>query len=301
MATALSLIQQATAEMGVVTPTYVAGNTAQDTIQQLSLLNAVGAELQREYDWQALQTEYRFSTVYVATTGNITSGSPVVTGIPSTAGLSALYMAIGTGVALPTDTYVQSVDSSTQVTLSQAATATSAGITINFCQTKYANPADYDRPIDRTQWDKSKRWEMLGPETPQQWQWLKSGYISTGPRIRFRRMGGYFQTYPPIAANEFLGYEYVSKNWAADVNGVGKSSITADTDTCIFPDRLMVLGLMHKYFTVKGFGPIYREDYEAHKSIAKSNDVGSPTLSMGANQAQVLIGVNNIPDTGYGV
>ena len=301
MATMLSLIQQATAEMGLGVPTYIAGNTAQDTIQQLALLNAVGAELQREYDWQALQTEYRFTTAYTTTTGNITTGSAVVTNIPSTAGLSTLYMAIGTGVALPTDCYVQSVDSSTQVTLSQPSAATTTGATINFCQTKYPNPVDYDRPIDRTQWDKSKRWEMLGPETPQQWQWLKSGYISTGPRLRFRRLGGYFQIYPPIASAEYIGLEYVSSNWATDNGGARKIAFTADTDTCIYPDRLMVLGLMHKYFSVKGFGPIYAADYEAHKSIAKANDVGSPTLSMAPNQAQVLIGVSNIPDTGYGV
>jgi hypothetical protein len=25
---------------------------------------------------------------------------------------------------------------------------------------------------------------MLGPEDAQQWEWLLSGYISTGPRIR---------------------------------------------------------------------------------------------------------------------
>ena len=83
MASMLQLVQQATGEMGVSVPTFVAGNTAQDTIQQLALLNACGYELQRQWDWQALTVEYRFTTQYVTTTG-VLDGSVLVTGIPST-------------------------------------------------------------------------------------------------------------------------------------------------------------------------------------------------------------------------
>ena len=298
MATMLQLVQQATGEMGLAVPTYVAGNTAQDTIQQLALLNAVGYEVQRQWDWQALTTEYRFNTSFTATTGTTATGSAVVTGIPSTAGLDATYMVLGTGIN--TDVYVQSVDSPTQVTLSQVATATGT-VTLNFCKTKYANPSDFDRQIDRTQWDKTRHWEMLGPETAQQWQWLKSGYISTGPRMRFRRLGGTFQIWPPIAANEYLGMEYVSSNWARDNAGTPKGSFTVDTDTCIFPDRLMVLGLKQKYFEVKGFDTTaLTRDYADELSISKANDMGAATLSFAPQVSQVLIGVANIPDSGYG-
>lgn len=296
----LQIIQAATGEMGLPVPTYVAGNTAQDTVQQLALVNGLGQELQREFDWQAIDTEYRFTTQYVTTTGNITQGTYTLTGLASTTGVQAGWMVIGSGVNLPTDCYVVSVDSSSQVTLNQQAQVTATGATINFCQTKYSMPADYDRQIDRTHWDKSKRWEMLGPETAQQWQWLKSGYISTGPRLRYRILGGYFQIYPPIATPEYLGFEYISKNWALDNTGTAKSQFTADTDTCVFPDRLMVVGLMDRYFKVKGFGPIYSDEYDRQLMIAKAADKGSPTLSMAPNMSQVLIGVNQIPDTGYG-
>jgi hypothetical protein len=76
-------------------------------------------------------------------------------------------------------------------------------------------PSDYDRKIDRTDWDKTKHWEMLGPETAQQWEWLLSGYISTGPRIRYRIFGGYFQIWPMVTTADTLGFEYVSNAWAA--------------------------------------------------------------------------------------
>ena len=298
MTTMLGLVQQATGEMGLAVPTYVAGNTAQDTIQQLALLNAVGYEIQRKWDWEALCTEYRFTTQYVTTTGTLTTGSAVVTGIPSTTGLDTTYMVMGTGIN--TDVYVVSVDSATQVTLNQAATATGSQ-TLNFCKTKYSNPSDFDRQIDRTQWDKTRHWEMLGPESAQQWQWLKSGFIATGPRLRFRRMGGFFQIWPPIASAEYLGWEYVSNSWAQSSTGTGKSSFTVDTDTCIFPDRLMVLGLKLKYFEVKGFDTTaLSRDYQDELSIAMANDMGSETLSFAPQLSQQLIGVANLPDTGYG-
>lgn len=297
MTTLLGLIQAATGEMGLSVPTYVAGNPAQDTIQQLALLNGVGGELVREFEWQAACKEYRFSTQFTTTTGTTTSGSAVITGIPSTTGIDTTYMVVGTGVNA--DTYVQSVDSSSQVTLSQACSA-SGTVTLNFCKTKYANPSDFDRPIDRTQWDKSKHWEMLGPETPQQWQWLKSGYISSGPRMRFRRLGGFFQIWPPITTAEYLGMEYVSNQWVTSAAGAGQIAFAADTDTCIFPDRLMILGLMNAYFAVKGFNPIYREAFEAQKSIAKAGDSGAPILSFAPQVNQVLIGIANVPDTSYG-
>ena len=298
MTTMLQLVQQATGEMGLAVPTYAAGNTAQDTIQQLALLNAVGYEIQRQWDWEALCTEYRFTTSFTTTTGAVTSGSAVVTGIPSTTGLDTTYMVIGTGIN--TDVYVVSVDSSTQVTLNQPATSTGT-VTLNFCKTKYSNPADFDRQIDRTQWDKSKRWEMLGPESAQQWQWLKSGFIATGPRLRFRRLGGTFQIWPPIASAEYLGMEYVSNNWATSTLGVGKSSLTVDMDTCIFPDRLMVLGLKMKYFAIKGFDTTdLRQDYQAELNVAKANDMGSQTLSFAPQISQMIIGVANLPDSGLG-
>lgn len=298
MTTMLQLIQQTTGEMGLSIPTFVAGNTAQDTIQQFALLNAVGSELQREFDWQRLQTEYRFTTQYLSTTGTIASGSAVVTALGSTTGLDATYMVSGTGINQ--DTYVLTNDSSSQVTLTQAATA-SATETIVFGKTKYSMPSDFDRQIDRTHYDKSKRWEMMGPETPQQWQWLKSSYISTGPRLRYRLMGGYLQIWPMMSTSEYIGFEYVSKNWVLDASNSGKSSFTVDTDTCIFPDRLMVLGLKAKYFEVKGFDSTkFQSDFEAQKSIAKAHDAGAKTISMAPQMAGVLITQANLPDSNYG-
>jgi hypothetical protein len=292
--TLLQLIQQASAEMGLTIPAQVVGNTDTQVTQMLYLINSVGNELRREYPWEALNIPYRFTTQFLITTGDVTQNSAVVTNIPSTTGLSSYYMLAGTGINQ--DTYIQSVDSSTQVTLTQAASASGTGVTLNFGQTIYPLPSDFDRQIDRTHYDKSKRWEMLGPETAQQWEFLKSSYISTGPRMRYRFIGGNFQIWPNVTTNEYLGYEYVSNGWVNQTT-TPQSSFTADTDTCIFPDRLMVLGLKLRFFEVKGFdSTAYYRDFYQQLNIAKSNDGGSMTLSMAPKMSSVLIGFENIPD-----
>ena len=302
--TMLQLITQATTEMGLAVPTAVVGSTVQDTIQQLGLLNAVGYQLQREYDWQGITKEYRWVTVYYTYTGDLTSGSTGVTAMSSTTGLTTTptYFSV-TGSGIQQDTYL-SAASGTTATLTLPATASGTGVSLTFSQTIYANPADFDRLKDKTDWDKSRHWEMVGPETGQQWQWLKSGFIATGPRIRYRMLGGFFQIWPPSGIADYLGLEYISKNWVlatADVVTPSKSSFTVDTDTCIFPDRLMVEGLKHLYFQVKGFGDVYLQTFARQLDIAKANDAGSPTLSMAPRLSEVLITNQNVPDSGYGV
>jgi hypothetical protein len=299
MTTMLALVQQATAEMGLSVPTYVAGNTTQDVVQQLALLNAVGYEIQRGYIWQALNKAHIFTVDVITITGDTTSGSSNITNASSIVGIDTTYQVSGDGINQAT--YVNSAPSGSTIALSQPATATATGTTFTLTKVKYSMPSDYDRQIDRTHWDKSKHWEMLGPETAQQWEWLISGYISTGPRIRYRIFGGYFQIWPAVAVNETLGFEYISNGWAADASGTAKTSFTVDTDTCIFPDRLMVLGLKLKYFEIKGFDTtsLYR-DYISQLGIAHANDSGSPTLSMAPRLSSILIGYENIPDTGYG-
>lgn len=293
----LQIIQAATAELGIPRPTLVAGSTNTDTIQLLALLNGLGGDLQRQFIWEALCAEYRFSTQFLTATGTTTANSAVVTGLSAATGLDSTYQVLGVGIN--TDTYVATLDNPTQVTLSQP--ASSGGVvSLNFCKTKYAFPADYDRLQDRTQWDKSKHWEMGGPASAQEWTRLKSGVVATGPRIIWRIKGATFQTWPPIAAAESLGFEYISKAWAANLAGVAQSALAIDTDTCIYPDRLMVTGLKMRYQQAKGLGFDFVDEYEKQLSIAFGSDAGSATLSMAPRPMSQLIGWDNIPDTGYG-
>jgi hypothetical protein len=297
--TMLQLVTQVTNELGVSTPTTVASNTNQDVIQILALMNAAGYEFLRRHDWRELTKRYTFTSEYTQTTGDVTENTYTITNIPSTAGLDTTYQVVGNGIS--NACYIESVDSGTQVTVNLPSTGTYTGATITFEKVMYALPSDYESAVPRTMWDLSKHWEMLGPESPQQWEWLLSGFISTGPRIRWRLLGKYFQIWPGVSTNELLGYEYRSNGWALSSTGVVKTSFTVDTDTCIYPDRLMVLATKLKYFEAKGFDTTamfrnYLEEFE----IVRAQDMSAANLSFAPRPGTVLIGYDNIPDTGYG-
>jgi hypothetical protein len=81
--------------------------------------------------------------------GNITAGSPVVTNIPSTAILQVYWPVNGKGI--PGGSYIVSVNSPSQVTISSPATATISADKISWGGT-YSNPAelfDFD-PLKNT-------------------------------------------------------------------------------------------------------------------------------------------------------
>ena len=303
-ATLLQLVNAAQGEMGLPISSTVVGNTASDVVQQRYLINAVGQEIRRQFPWQAATVLYTFTTPFYTYTADVSDSSTTISNMSSTTGLTTnptYFQVVGTGI--PNDTYLVSVNAgASTAVLTNTPTATNTGVSITFSQVRFALPSDIDRLIDRTDWDKSQHWEMLGPETPQQWQWLKSGYISTGPRVRYRVLGNLFQIWPALGTEHTLGFEYLSKYWiyASAATALSKETFSADTDTCIFPDRLMVLALKRAYFRAKGFEPVFDMEYRMEIDNAKSNDAGSPTLSFAPQPSSILIGFENIPDANYG-
>jgi len=297
--TMLQLVQQTAAELNLAVPTYVVGNTSQDVQQILALMNGSGYDLVKEYDWQALQVQYRFYTQAINCNATSVNGSTTLT-VDSGVDITAVDSQWGiTGYNINQDTQVVSV-SGQNIVMSQMASGSGNGAIV-LAQTAYDLPFDFEAITDRTQWDKTKHWEALGPEDAQQWQWLKSGYISTGPRIRWRILDNQFQVWPPMNTNEYLGWEYRSKGWARSATGEVKTSFTADSDTTVFDDRIIVLSTKLKYFQVKNFDTTaLMQDYMRYLSVAKSNDKGAPNLSFAPYPSKVLIGYANIPDTGYG-
>jgi len=297
----LAAVSQAVGEIGLVAPTSLIGSTDAGTIQLLAIAQGAAATLAQEFEWQALTKQFSFNIVSYVGTGSTTSGSTTVTlTAPPTTTLDTTFQLSGVGI--PQGTYVVT-QVGTTVTLSQPATATGSGVALTFGKTKYALPTDYTRLISRTGYDKSRRWAVAGPASAQEWEWLQSSYISTGPRIRYRIFGGYIQTWPVIATGDLISFEYLSNGWAIDAStGAGKSSFTADTDTYVWPDRLMQLAVKWRYLNQRGFDATSAYDeYQRIFDIAKATDADAPTLSMGGAQGTVLLNIQNIPDSGYGL
>jgi len=297
--TMLQMVQQVTAELNLAVPTYVVGNPSQDVQQVLALMNGQGYDLIKEYDWQALQVQYRFYTQAINCNATAIDGSTLLVVDPGVDITAVTKQWQITGNNINQDTNVVSV-AGQDITMSQMASGTGNGAVV-LAQTAYTLPADFLSITDRTQWQKSKHWEALGPEDAQQWQWLKSGYISTGPRIRWRILDNQFQIWPPMNTNEYLGWEYRSRGFARGADNSVKNSFTADSDTTVLDDRIFVLGTKLKYWAIKGFDTTaVMQEYQRYLSIAKADDKGSPNLSFAPYPSKVLIGYANIPDTGYG-
>jgi len=297
--TMLQMVQQVAAELNLAVPTYVVGNQSQDVQQILALMNAAGYDLVKEYDWQSLQVQYRFYTQAINCNATSVNGSTTLA-VDAGVDITAVDRQWGiTGNNINQDTQVVSV-SGQDILMSQMASGTGNGAVV-LAQTAYDLPFDFESITDRTQWDKTKHWEALGPEDAQQWQWLKSGYISTGPRIRWRILDNQFQVWPPMNTNEYLGWEYKSKGWVRAADGAVKNSLTADSDTIVLDDRVTVLLTKMKYWGIKGFDTtLLQQDYQRYLSVAKSTDKGAANLSFAPYPSKVLIGYANIPDTGYG-
>lgn len=153
-------------------------------------------------------------------------------------------------------------------------------------QAAYALPSDYDRMIPHTQWDRHNYWRMIGPWSPQDWQWFESGIVVRGPRRRYRLKpeSGTKEIFifpTPSSAGETLVFEYISNEWARSTGGTAQSSIQADTDTVIFPDEVFHLGVLWRF--QRALGMAYydeRNDFEAELRRAKADNTGMPRLNM---------------------
>lgn len=169
--------------------------------------------------------------------------------------------------------------------------------------TEYDLPTDFGRVISSTQWDRSNQWELKGPISPQGWQVFKSGITSLGPQLRWRLKGNKLNVDPTPTAGNTLAYEYISSYWVMATGDTtpSKALFTDDTDTCIYPDRLMIAGLKLKMWEVKGFDTkAYERDYRYRLSEAMGQDKGNPVLVMGGRMTTHLLNQANVPDTGYG-
>jgi hypothetical protein len=304
----LTICQQVARSIPIAVPGTVVNNSDGTAQLLLACAQDEGEALARRRPggWAAMQTEYTFQTVAITSTGTVTAGSAVVTGIPSTTGISATtFYAFVTG--LPNNTRVLSVDSSTQVTLTAAATASASGTQIVFAKSEYALPSDYERPIDGTFWDRSRYWQMRGALSPQQWQLYKSSILGSAVtvqrRYRIRNVGGtvYLSIDPPPQDNgSTLVWEYVSNAWCRSVAGTPQTSWQADSDTGILDEYLIRLGV--KWRVLERLGMSYEaalNEYQEQVDKAVAHDGGTQVIDMVQMNRTALVGSYNVQDGNF--
>jgi hypothetical protein len=107
-------------------------------------------------------------------------------------------------------------------------------ITLVDSQANYALPEDMDYQHFRTYWDRTNEWELVGPLSPQEWQWLQSGSVTSFPRKRFRIQGFadkqfYIDPTPDSSeAGNTLVFEYQTRTWIRPTVWVTSTSFGAD-------------------------------------------------------------------------
>lgn len=289
----LQLIQQTCNELGITAPTAVVSSQDPQIKQLYALMNRHGHDLSRQYDWEMLNKEFILNTLAFNVEATITQNSAVVV-VPSTSGITTNFSVTGNGIQPFAS--VASVDSGTQFTMNMV--ALQSGVqTLTMAQTAYPLPSDWLKQVPQTEWDRTNRWPMLGPKSPQEWQSYKSGIVYAGPRERFRIQLGALQISPPPPTGLTFAYEYISSAFVAGADGTQKSSFTDDTDTCIFDDSLMIVGLKMRWKSAKGLDwSAEGQEFNLLLSQIKAQDKSSPRLSLSPVAGSVYLGYDNVPD-----
>ena len=296
--TLLELVDQVSGELGLTQPPLVVGSTNNQTIQLLALAQRLGKDLVRDFEWQKLVKAYIWQTQNaISTTGNITANSTVITNIPNTAGLQVGNVITGTGQTPYAE--ILTIDSSSQVTLNAPVTTSTASVSMTFAKQDYDLPSGYDRMISDTNWDRTDHWRNLGTKSSQDWQFLQGGIISIGPRERYRIYNGKFRIFQALTTVYNFSFEYVSNYWvcAAGSSEGTKAQFTADTDTCVFPDDLMMAGLKFYFLKAKklDYG-IELGEFTRALSYNKAQDVPVPSMSLAPVGMNQLVGPWSVQD-----
>lgn len=246
----LWIIQQATAELGLPSPSTISATQDPLVIQFVALLNRCGYELVQGYPWEQLDKQHIIET------------------------------AEG--------------------------------------QSEYDLPSDWSYFIDQTQWDRTNHWPLLGPKSPQEWQWLKGGLLSSGPRIRYRVWKGKFVIFPTpsptntpspgdntgVFAPWTLAMEYISNAWLMSSTQANTyySEIQNDSDICLLDPWVTTAYLKLKFRQAKGLDDSnFKDDFVQLFWSRTGKNKGAPILTMAPRARTMLIGVNNIPDGSWNV
>lgn len=157
-----------------------------------------------------------------------------------------------------------------------------------------AFPADFQRFINGTWYDRTTIRPMYGPISPQDWQTLKALPAYASPYLNFRERGGDMLVLPTPAEGDTIAYEYVSKNWVVAADGTKKDKYTRDDDTARLDENLMAYGVVWRF--LQATGQDYAEamsTYEREKERLASADGAAPILTLdGRGRFNLPVGVN---------
>lgn len=325
----LQMIQTVCDELGLNRPSTAINSTDLQVRQLCALMKRELREIQQNYDFTRLQVEYDLRVNQpIQMTGSVEEGGYVISGLtfpsnsdfspdfntdfgPLTGGFINPALWVVNGQNLPVDTRVVGNVSSSSVRIDQPATGTATNAPFVFAQDTYPVPADFDRYINQTWWDRTNHWALLGPDSPQVDEWHRSGIVTIGPRRHFRQIGyngltntpgpvNCYRIWPPPGATDTpldLVFEYISNYTVLSANGTPQATFLADSDIPILDENIFILGTKWRFFQIKGFdyAPLQTE-YQDYVDRKYGHDGGAKTLSLSGLRANFLLSSGNIAD-----
>lgn len=266
--TALEILMAIEDEIGLERSVSVAA-TDINTRQLMAFLNATLEETMLLGDWSSAEKEAVIQFLGPTTiSATITENSAVVT-VADSSPFAPPYAWMVIGENIQTNTRLIATPNGTTLTMDKWANA-SGVVDLVLVQDTYALPDDFAFWIPQTQWDSRFQWQLIGPTSSQFDAWQRNGIVGPYPRRQFRKQGPAptaFRIFPPPTASGdwpgTLTYRYITTYGATSVAGVGKRFFTADGDTPLMSDRLLILGTKWRWQQAKGFdfGPLQEEYY----------------------------------------
>ena len=151
---------------------------------------------------------------------------------------------------------------------------TSAEITLVSGTTEYSLPTDFQSWIPDSAWEEDGSRKVDIPVSNAVWYQYKFSSLTSGGTIRARIYGDTLQVVEPFDGG-VISFEYISKYPILDVALAPKELFTADSDTFLMDDQLLILGVQ-AYWQQAKMMPTYQE-HIANYMVKMNEAIGRTT------------------------
>lgn len=144
-------------------------------------------------------------------------------------------------------------------------------------------PADFDRFVPETFWDRGANKLLSGPISPVEWAGRKAqGY--SGDETKFIYRGGDILATPTVPAGQSMSFEYISDQYAKNSVGEGQSSFQADTDVGVLDEELITLAATYDWLVSEGL-PAQNAfaDFKDYFDTLQDNEEASANIAVTAD------------------
>lgn len=148
-----------------------------------------------------------------------------------------------------------------------------------------ALPSDFDRIVNGSFFNRTRKRPVHGPLSAQEWQFAK-GVVTTTIIEAWRQRGGDILITPTATAGDSYAFEYVSDLWCRDSGGTGQNAWASDTDTGKLPEEIITDGVVWRFLKAKGFD--YAEEFRTYEVRVRqfaAREGGKVTVNAGRSRS----------------